>query len=515
MENITSKQLRERDKHIEETHRKALAEKDLRYNKLKAYVDQLKKDEFTKLARAERFAQTLGFQDLDEGFMMVDLAVGDATYRGALETVDKLKDKLADLKHENMDLVSRLQDALERPDNSEHERLQEELTALKARYGELAAQHERAALEYKKGFEKWAAFKRWFFDKEQKRHATQAYKREAIIELMRGEDIPDVGDSSSTAVPSPAKPVDKENATPRSVSGTPSRPRNAKIRPIPLSPMKNTPKVKLEEPESESEIEEIATVLPVKLFDEESHNSPIPSRPKAILGGSAPSRKIRRVSDAEGFTSGQPSLPARGSQTSPRKPRIQDEDDPFSTTPTPGPSTLKTSRSTIDYSKFKGRGRYSTGKEKDAAQDAHNTTINSAFVIDREANNGLEFEYSSVERNKEKRKRLHGADCECCADYYEAVGPLPPRQKAPLWKSPDPTVKRHGDTAGMLTPRRERKKGISRHREEWKRGRTPPAYWDIGFPDTQEVARINAQARELREAKWDEVKKDERYMKRR
>lgn len=38
------------------------------------------------------------------------------------------------------------------------------------------------------------------------------------------------------------------------------------------------------------------------------------------------------------------------------------------------------------------------------------------------------------------------------------------------------------------------KKQISRHRHRWEAPKTPPGYWDISFPDTQEVDEINRQA---------------------
>lgn len=156
------------------------------------------------------------------------------------------------------------------------------------------------------------------------------------------------------------------------------------------------------------------------------------------------------------------------------------------------PATLplpKTSKPpTDDYSKYKGRGRYSNVSK--ASGPSNPTTINAAFAIDPHANDGLDFEFSDVVRGKEKRKRMHGEDCECCKDYYEGVGPLPPRLQPPLWKSPSRKSSGSGQGQGqVLTPRRERKKGISRHRNAWARAKTPPEYWNIGFPDTQDVDR--------------------------
>lgn len=45
------------------------------------------------------------------------------------------------------------------------------------------------------------------------------------------------------------------------------------------------------------------------------------------------------------------------------------------------------------------------------------------------------------------------------------------------------------------------KNAISRHRQQWERAKTPPGYWNIGFPNTQEVAAMNAEAARMHERK--------------
>jgi hypothetical protein len=62
------------------------------------------------------------------------------------------------------------------------------------------------------------------------------------------------------------------------------------------------------------------------------------------------------------------------------------------------------------------------------------------------------------------------------------------------------------------------RQAVSRHRAQWERAPTPPGYWDIGFPDTQAVKRINEQAAELhrrkRKAVAKEAKEGGRYRRR-
>ncbi|KAF5372374.1 hypothetical protein D9615_009280 [Tricholomella constricta] len=169
-----------------------------------------------------------------------------------------------------------------------------------------------------------------------------------------------------------------------------------------------------------------------------------------------------------------------------------------------------------DYSVFKGRGRYA----KDAS--TANESINAQFEIDPSRNGGLDFQYDEVVRTRDDRRQMDAGDCECCRDYYEAVGPLPNRLQAPLWRSPPTTPakpcarhQQHLSVSGSKSSatRREHRQSeinshrqaISRHRHHWDRPKTPPGYWNIGFPDTQEAENINEQAREMHRKKREEI----------
>ncbi|KAF7319869.1 SAE2 domain-containing protein [Mycena kentingensis (nom. inval.)] len=163
------------------------------------------------------------------------------------------------------------------------------------------------------------------------------------------------------------------------------------------------------------------------------------------------------------------------------------------------------SKQPVDYSVYKGRGRY--GKA-----GAGDETINGNYAIDPTRNGGVNYQFAEVVRGKEDRRRLQGGDCEECRDYYEAVGPLPPRLQAPLWRSP-PSSPVKGRTCNHQREVAAHKQAISRHREEWAQGTTPPNYWDIGFPTTQEADSINAKAKKMHEQKLKRVKEDTRYYK--
>ncbi|KAF8227220.1 hypothetical protein L208DRAFT_1433702 [Tricholoma matsutake] len=207
-----------------------------------------------------------------------------------------------------------------------------------------------------------------------------------------------------------------------------------------------------------------------------------------------------------------------GRTTTPTSSKGKEKENIRTNTPTSSASgSASAQKRQQDYSAFKGRGRY--------AKDFTSTdkTINAEYAIDPARNGGLEFQYDEVARTKEDRRRLDAGDCECCRDYYTAIGPLPNRLHAPLWRSPtNSPVKskgpcsRHGSSAqngGETETDIERqaaaitshKQAISRHRHQWERAHTPPGYWNIGFPDTQEAADINERAREMHRRKREEV----------
>ncbi|KAF8321644.1 hypothetical protein DL93DRAFT_2032030, partial [Clavulina sp. PMI_390] len=147
-------------------------------------------------------------------------------------------------------------------------------------------------------------------------------------------------------------------------------------------------------------------------------------------------------------------------------------------------------------------------------------TINARYEIDPDRNGGMDQPYEEVVRGKEARKRMHGTDCECCRAYYEDVGPLPPRLQAPLWKDPSPQSSQEAGpsrlgkrprSASPETPSKrqrqreremqEHQQQISRHRHHWSAAKTPPDYWLIGFPNTQQLDDINRRAKEMHEEK--------------
>ncbi|RXK36537.1 hypothetical protein M231_06196 [Tremella mesenterica] len=190
-------------------------------------------------------------------------------------------------------------------------------------------------------------------------------------------------------------------------------------------------------------------------------------------------------------------------------------------------SRLPTSERRELYAGYKGHGRYLPPEEI-------TKRVQDEYEIDREKNDGVGYQYHEVKRRKVDRRQMHGGDCECCKDYYHAIGPIPRYNTGPIWKSPSPSPSPpsslhtsrqkpllttddhlneiHPDLlkeefVGMETSKKEKNQKereiqehqnkISRHREVWIRPPTPPGYWNIGFPTTQDVQEQNKKADEM------------------
>ncbi|KAL0581260.1 hypothetical protein V5O48_000743 [Marasmius crinis-equi] len=209
------------------------------------------------------------------------------------------------------------------------------------------------------------------------------------------------------------------------------------------------------------------------------------------------------------------------------------------------PAVMAAKKKLDDYSAYKGRGRYAPATAPYVStffslmfsavtkvvftRNSVDKTLNQAFVVNADLNQGLDYQFEEVVRGRENRKRLAAGDCEECRDYYEAIGPMPPRLKQPLWRSPvtspvkaNKVVSCHHNhthshqkgraaTPPSPSPNRQiesHKQDISRHRYQWERAKTPPGYWNIGFPDTQEAQDINERAKELHRKKWNAIESE-------
>ncbi|KAJ3185848.1 hypothetical protein HDU85_001217 [Gaertneriomyces sp. JEL0708] len=104
-----------------------------------------------------------------------------------------------------------------------------------------------------------------------------------------------------------------------------------------------------------------------------------------------------------------------------------------------------------------------------AASKAHSTTVKG----------NVPYKYAEVVRNKEVRKKMHAQDCPCCNGFYKAAGPIQP----------------HPELGAPSATERDHIQSVSRHRHWHKPPDTPPGYWEVGFPTTQQVAAYNEAAK--------------------
>ncbi|OCF44665.1 hypothetical protein I317_01552 [Kwoniella heveanensis CBS 569] len=139
------------------------------------------------------------------------------------------------------------------------------------------------------------------------------------------------------------------------------------------------------------------------------------------------------------------------------------------------------------YKDYKGKGRYVRPEEV-------HTSVREEYEIDPEQNEGAAFAFHDVKRKRAERKQMHGGDCECCKDYYEAVGEIPRFNHGPVWR--DEPVSTDASTRAEDAVR-EHQNRVSRHRETWTKPPTPPGYWKIGFPSTQDVLEQNEKADQM------------------
>ncbi|KAF8937869.1 hypothetical protein BGZ58_002018 [Dissophora ornata] len=110
--------------------------------------------------------------------------------------------------------------------------------------------------------------------------------------------------------------------------------------------------------------------------------------------------------------------------------------------------------------------------------------------------------FNFTERNKDKRKQMHGHDCACCRRFYELTGPLPLPDGYNSFFTPAP---RPGEKEIWEKSAEERLQDriqqISKHRVQHETPLTPPGFWDTDFPPTQDRVEWDRVAEERRDRK--------------
>lgn len=161
-------------------------------------------------------------------------------------------------------------------------------------------------------------------------------------------------------------------------------------------------------------------------------------------------------------------------------------------------------------------GMTSSSKNHSTEKVSRPKTINQEYEINPEMNGNVSYLHKDVVRSKVKRKQMHAHDCECCQDYYNAVGPVAVRpfedvRKADLYREDD---ENNHSTKGSERQRQEHLQKISRHRDYGPPPSTPEGYWEIAYPDTQMRAEINRSADVADKKRREQMATDPRFRRR-
>lgn len=100
------------------------------------------------------------------------------------------------------------------------------------------------------------------------------------------------------------------------------------------------------------------------------------------------------------------------------------------------------------------------------------------------------------------------------SQYYDQILPNVSNETSVLfWRSPTSSGTREDveQISCACNSTEKHKQQVSRHRHQWAPPSTPPDYWSIGFPTTQEVANINKRAEDMHVDKRRRIENETRY----
>jgi hypothetical protein len=128
------------------------------------------------------------------------------------------------------------------------------------------------------------------------------------------------------------------------------------------------------------------------------------------------------------------------------------------------------------------------------------------IVINPAANDGLNYAFHEVVRDKEKRKCLPGCTRACCKQvgkFVETAGLPLVEKRGPRWRSSSP--------AGPSQDELEEQRFIQlygRHREAFPRRKTPPFFWESEMLDTQQLKKQHEEADRMEKEKEEMRRKE-------
>ncbi|GAA5868762.1 hypothetical protein JCM1840_004389 [Sporobolomyces johnsonii] len=142
-----------------------------------------------------------------------------------------------------------------------------------------------------------------------------------------------------------------------------------------------------------------------------------------------------------------------------------------------------------------------------------------ALELNPERNDGVKHAYKEVVRNKAKRQSMLAEVCGQCQAYYERADKPPPagpcghnisNNNNSSKRTSSSLMKSFLDERAQQAQDRLQRDG--RHRVQQRTVPDPPSFWEMGFPNTQQVEDINREARQLKEETraWQEAQAQEK-----
>lgn len=159
--------------------------------------------------------------------------------------------------------------------------------------------------------------------------------------------------------------------------------------------------------------------------------------------------------------------------------------------------------------------RHTKGKQAKQGPHKHQSKLDiSHFRVNPSVNEGKDYAFAETVRNREARKCLPGCVKACCKElsgFVEAAGLPAPAPRGPRWRSSSPPASSDAAREQEADEEALDKKfttKFGKHRDAFTRRRSPPGFWDAGFPDTQDIERQHEAAEEMRLQKVEEMRKE-------
>ncbi|KAF8540777.1 hypothetical protein BDD12DRAFT_831976 [Trichophaea hybrida] len=178
------------------------------------------------------------------------------------------------------------------------------------------------------------------------------------------------------------------------------------------------------------------------------------------------------------------------------------------------PSHPNTSRRQAETDPLPGKhsADVARGQQRQKQQQVVNgpqqaTTVDdvTAFKINPAANQGLNYAYHEIVRDREERRCLPGCTRACCrglGKFIEAAGLPLTQRRGPKWRSSSPAPSQQPEDEEVFVDR------YGRHREAFPRRVSPPGFWESDMPDTPTLKKQHEEADRIERKKVEMRRKE-------